>query len=326
MGNTRESRSRPLTIGFIGLATSHPFADAATIISRHPDAAVQVWEPEADRLAVFLDRFPTASAHDGLAGVIDSGPDGAIISTRPPEIAAAVSALADHEIPVFINKPAAATLEQLADVDAQVRPIAERVLSTSVLRFAEPVQSLAARIDLDRVLTARATVRHDVARWLAGSTDWQDDVRVGGGAIVTIGIHGMELLVTLLGARFEIESTMSGIRHLEGLKSEDTAVIGVRWSNGVLGTIEVIGATEEERYSVALETLDGTETIELRSGGQDPFGYERTIEHFLGMVDAGRRGLPIVSPVAWEHTHAILEGIVTASSRAHHRAGILPAR
>lgn len=313
----REAIDRPVSIGFIGLATSHPYADAATIIARHPDAAVQVWEPDPERMAVFLERFPQARVHETLTGIVDAELDGAIVSVPPPGIALAVAAIAERDFPAFINKPAAATLAQLDAVDAVVRPIAERVLSTSVLRFAEPVRQLAERIDLARVLSARAVVRHDVARWLAGSTDWQDDVEVGGGSIVTMGIHGMELLVVLLGADVEVTSSLGEVRHLHGLKSEDTAVIGLRWSNGILGTIDVIGVTETESYSVALETVDGTVTIDLPSGGTDPFGYEKAIDQFLGMVDASRRGRAVVSPVPWAETRAILHGIATASSLAH---------
>ena len=317
MGTTREAIDLPVSIGFIGLATSHPYADAATIIARHPDAVVHVWEPDPERMAAFLERFSQARVHETLAGIVDAELDGAIISVPPPGVAAAVAAIAEQAFPVFINKPAAASLTQLDAVDAVVRPIAERVLSTSVLRFAAPVRQLSERIDLSRVLSARAVVRHDVARWLSGSTDWQDDIDVGGGTIVTIGIHGMELLTTLLGTDFEIRSSLGEVRHLQGLKSDDTAVIGLRWSNGILGTIDVIGVTETESYSVVLETVDGVVMVDLPAGDTDPFGYEKAIDQFLGMVDASRRGLAVVSPVPWAETRAILHGIATASSLAH---------
>lgn len=317
MAPSRAPAGHTPSIGFVGLATSHPYTDAGTIVHRHPDASLHVFEPDGERLADFIERHPGASVHDSPGSLAAAGLDGVIITTRPPEVAEAVSAFVHIGIPLFINKPAAATLDQLEAVDAVVRPIAHRVLSASVLRFSAPVRELVARLDRAEVLTARAIVRHDVARWLNGSTDWQDDVRTGGGSIVTIGLHGLELLVCLLGTDFEVVSSMAQVRRLKGLRSEDAAVIGVRWADGILGSIDVVGVAPSESYGVTFETARGPVSIELPAGDSDPFGYRGAIESFLEMIEAARAGRPVVSPVPWEQTHAILRGIATASALAH---------
>lgn len=305
------------SIGFVGLATSHPYTDAGTIVGRHPDASLHVFEPDVERLADFIEQHPGASVHGTPGSLAAAGVDGVIVTTRPPEVAEAVSAFAHLDIPLFINKPASATLDQLAAVDAVVRPIAHRVLSASVLRFSTPVRELVARLDRAEVLTALAVVRHDVGRWLTGSTDWQDDVRTGGGSIVTIGLHGLELLVCLLGTDFEVVSSMAQVRRLHGLRSEDAAVIGVRWADGILGSIHVVGVAPSESYGVTFETANGPVAIELPASDSDPFGYRGAIDSFLEMVEAAHVGRPVVSPVPWEQTHAILRGIAMASALAH---------
>jgi predicted dehydrogenase len=309
------------SIGFVGLATSHPYTDAGTIVERHPHATLHVCEPDGERLADFIERHPGATVHGSPGSLAEAGVDGVIITTRPPEVAAAISALVDVGSPLFINKPAAATLDQLESVDAVVRPIANRVLSASVLRFAAPVRELVARLDRAEVLTASAVVRHDVGRWLSGSTDWQDDLRTGGGSIVTIGMHGLELLVCLLGTDFEVVSSMAQVRRLTGLRSEDAAVIGLQWADGILGSIHVVGVAPSESYGVTFETASGPVSIALPAGDADPFGYRGAIDGFLGMVEAACAGRPVVSPVPWDQTHAILRGIATASGLAHPTVG-----
>lgn len=306
----------PISIGFAGLATSHPYTDAGTLLERHPGAALHVHEPDAARLADFVARHPGAVVHASLASLA-AGVDGIIVTARPPETADVVFACVDSGVPLFINKPAAATLNQLDAVDAVVRPIAHRVLSASVLRFSTPVRELRARVDRDDILTVHAVVRHDVGRWLSGSTPWQDDLRTGGGGIVTIGLHGLEMLVCVLGADFEVISSMAQVRRLHGLRSEDAAVIGVRWADGILGTVDVVGVAASEHYSVTLETVHGPVAIEVPGDDADPFGYRGAMDGFLEMVHAARGGLPVVSPVPWEHTRAILRGVAEASALAH---------
>jgi predicted dehydrogenase len=305
------------SIGFAGLATSHPYTDASTVSKAHPGAALHVWEPDADRLARFLGTSGTVVVHDTLNALVAARVDGAIISRRPPEVADTVAAFAGHDMPLFINKPAAATLEQLAEVDAVVRPIAARVMSTSVLRFAHPLRAMAGRLDRDRTLSARAVVKHDVGRWLQGATDWQDDPEVGGGCLVTIGIHGLELLVSLLGPDVDVVSASAEVRHLRGLRSEDSAIMTLRWRDGILATVVVVGVAESESYEVILETVDGAEALALPSADADPLGYRSTIEAFLELVRDHRAGRPIASPVPWDETHAILRTIASASSLVH---------
>lgn len=307
------------TIAFAGLATSHPFTDAASVLSRHPHARIHVWEREHERLNEFLLKFPSSTVHNDLESLAKVANDGVIVTVRPPEAAATVSAFVVSGVPLFINKPAAATLEQLAALDPVVRPISSRVLTSSVLRFAQPLVDVRAGLNTERVLSARATVRHDVGRWLRGSTAWQDEVLVGGGSIVTIGIHGIELLVSILGSDVEVVSAESSIRLLAGLKSEDVATIGLRWRNGVLGTVDLVGVAANETYALTIETADGPISIELPAADDDPFGYANAVDAFLGMVADFRAGYEVCSPVGWDETYAILHGVATAALLAHPR-------
>jgi predicted dehydrogenase len=292
---------RTVRIALAGLATSHPYTDARTL-SRH--AELVVWEQDPERLGRFTAEHPQAKVAGSLAEVLAGRLDGVVLTVPNPQVPQALAEVLETGLPCFVNKPAAASRAQLEQLDRL--PIHDRVLSSSVLRFAPAFAG--ARVDRDRVLAVRATVRHDVGMWATGYNAWQDTPGEGGGTMVTMGIHGVELLVALLGPEVRLVGAAGARRHYATLRSEDTGVMALRWDDGITGTVEVLGVSESESYSVTLHTRDGSETIVIE-GGDDVvrgLGYEGTIEAFLAMVG----GAP--SPVPWAETRAVLDVLVRA--------------
>ncbi|MEV6029847.1 Gfo/Idh/MocA family oxidoreductase [Nonomuraea sp. NPDC052116] len=290
-----------MRIVLAGLATSHPYTDAHTL-ARH--AELVVWEQDPERLRRFTDRHPAAKVAGSLGEALATGPDGVVLTVPNPQVPEALARVLETGAPCFVNKPAAASRVQLDALDRLA--IGDRVLSSSVLRFAPAFAGV--RVDPGDVLAVRATVRHDVGLWADGYNAWQDTPGEGGGTMVTMGIHGVELLVALLGPDVRLVGAAGAKRHYQGLRSEDTGVMALRWGSGVTGTVEILGVSEGEAYTVTVHRRDGSESIVIESG-DDPvkgLGYEGTIDAFLSMV----RGAP--SPVPWEQTRAILDVLVTA--------------
>ncbi|WP_433431048.1 Gfo/Idh/MocA family protein [Nonomuraea sp. CA-141351] len=290
-----------MRIVLAGLATSHPYTDARTL-TRH--AELVVWEPDPERLRRFTDEHPGAKVADSLGEALATGPDGVVLTVPNPQVPDALARVLETGAACFMNKPAAASRAQLDALDRLA--IHERVLSSSVLRFAPAFAGT--RVDAGEVLAVRATVRHDVGLWADGYNAWQDTPGQGGGTMVTMGIHGVELLVALLGPDVRLVGAAGAKRHYQGLRSEDTGVMALRWGSGVTGTVEILGVSEGESYTVTVHRPDGSDAIVIESG-DDPvkgLGYEGTIDAFLSMV----RGAP--SPVPWEQTRAILEVLVAA--------------
>ncbi|MEU6798082.1 Gfo/Idh/MocA family oxidoreductase [Nonomuraea wenchangensis] len=294
-----------MRIAIAGLATSHPYTDARTLAR---DADLVVWEPDPERLRRFTDEHPDAKVADGLVELLAGRPDGVVLTVPNPKVPEALGRVLETGVPCFVNKPAAATRTQL---DALRRlPVHGRVMSASVLRFAPAFAGF--RADPREVLSARATVRHDVGLWADGYNAWQDTPGEGGGTMTTMGIHGVELLVALLGPDVRLVGAAGSRRHYRTLRSEDTGVLALQWANGTVGTVEILGVSEEEAYTVTLHGRRGSESVVIE-GGPDPvqgLGYAGTIEAFLGMVGGGP------SPVPWAHTLAILEVLVSAREQA----------
>ncbi|MGP4101550.1 Gfo/Idh/MocA family protein [Nonomuraea sp. KM90] len=298
-----------MRIALAGLATSHPFTDARTL-ARH--AELVVWEPDPERLRRFTAENPAAKVAGSLEEALAGGIDGVVLTVPNPQVPLALARVLETGVACFVNKPAAAARAQLDELDRL--PIHDRVLSGSVLRFAPAFAG--ARAERSEVLAVRATVRHDVGIWATGYNAWQDTPGEGGGTMVTMGIHGVELLVALLGPAVRLVGAAGARRHYASLRSEDTGVMALRWDDGITGTVEILGVSESESYAVTLHKRDSTETIVIE-GGDDPvrgLGYEGTIEAFLAMVG----GAP--SPVPWQETRAVLDVIVSA------RESALPAR
>ncbi|MEV4009379.1 Gfo/Idh/MocA family oxidoreductase [Nonomuraea angiospora] len=290
-----------MRIVLAGLATSHPYTDAHTL-ARH--AELVVWEQDPERLRRFTDEHPAAKVAGSLGEALATGPDGVVLTVPNPQVPEALARVLETGAPCFVNKPAAASRVQLDALDRLA--IGDRVLSSSVLRFAPAFAGV--RVDPGEVLAVRATVRHDVGLWADGYNAWQDTPGEGGGTMVTMGIHGVELLVALLGPDVRLVGAAGAKRHYQGLRSEDTGVLALRWGSGVTGTVEILGVSEGEAYTVTVHRRDGSESIVIESG-DDPvkgLGYEGTIDAFLSMVG----GAP--SPVPWEQTRAILDVLVTA--------------
>ncbi|QFY11336.1 hypothetical protein GBF35_36390 [Nonomuraea phyllanthi] len=290
-----------MRIVLAGLATSHPYTDARTL-TRH--AELVVWEPDPERLRRFTDEHPAAKVTGSLGEALATGPDGVVLTVPNPGVPEALARVLETGVPCFVNKPAVASRAQLDALDRL--DVHDRVLSGSVLRFAPAFAGTT--VDPGEVLAVRATVRHDVGLWAGGYNAWQDTPGEGGGTMVTMGVHGVELLVALLGPDVRLVGAAGAKRHYEGLRSEDTGVMALRWGSGVTGTVEIIGVSDDESYSVTVHRRGGSDTIVIE-GGDDPvkgLGYEGTIEAFLSMV----RGAP--SPVPWEQTRAILDVLVTA--------------
>lgn len=291
-----------MRIALAGLATTHPYTDARTLRAH---AELVVWESDAERLSRFCAEHPEAVVAPDLPALLATRPDGVVLTVPTPCVPAALAQVLDRKLPCFVNKPAAATTAQLEALDRVVARTPELVLSSSVLRFAPDFAAFT--VPRQEVLAVRATARHDVSRWAGGYNPWQDDPASGGGTLVMMGIHGVELLVALLGPRLRLVGVAAATRRYGTLRSEDTGLLALQWDDGVPGSVEVLGVTEGEAYEVIVHTATGERRVTL-SGGEEALGYRATIEAFLRMVD----GEP--SPVPWAQTRAVLG--VLGSARA----------
>jgi predicted dehydrogenase len=135
-----------------------------------------------------------------------------------------------------------------------------------------------------------------------------------------MGVHALEMLSALVGHRFRSIACRTARRFHARSLSEDVAVLTVEWSDGLLGTVDVVGGVSGEFYGVELY---GSEAVLRASipkgdvrdhrgaavGDVDPweeFGYVGTMAAFADMCRTRR------TPVALDESEAIMRALLAA--------------
>jgi predicted dehydrogenase len=314
-----------MKIAVVGLAYTHPYT-YTQILQRTGHVVTHVWDDVPERVREFSERFgvpPVASPEDIPAGAVD----GVITTSRLPERIGHALLFLEKGVPTYTSKPAAVTLDQLKKMASAVRRTGTPWFSTSVLRYAPALRSL--KIYLDRgkagmVVQVRATSCHFISHYMREPGVWQDDPKRGGGSIINMGVHGLEMLSVLVGPGIRRVWCAVGRRfHKESL-SEDAAVIALEWKDGLPGVIEVPCGVKGESFGAevfgseailkfSIPKGDVQEASGAALGDADPwveFGYAGTMEAFIGMCRTRRMPVPL------EETETLAEVLIRARESA----------
>jgi len=144
---------------------------------------------------------------------------------------------------VFLEKPVSHTLEKVADLQAAVRRKNGRVLVGFQYRFHQGMRKVKQLLAEDAIGKALA-VRAHYGEYLPGWHPWEDyhqafsaRADLGGGVILTL-CHPLDYLRYLLGEVEEVWALV-GYQGGLGIDVEDSAEIGLRFANGVLGSVHL---------------------------------------------------------------------------------------
>jgi predicted dehydrogenase len=153
---------------------------------------------------------------------------------------------------------------------------------------------------------------------------WQDDPLRGGGTIINMGIHALEMLSVLVGPRIGMVWCRAGKRVHQRSLSEDTALIVLEWKDGLAGVVEIPCGVKGESFGVELfgsEALlgcsipkgDVRDASGAALGDVDPlreFGYVGTMRAFIEMCRSR------VMPVDPEETGTLARALLAARESA----------
>jgi predicted dehydrogenase len=309
----------------IGLAYSHPYT-YTQILQRTGHTITHVWDDVPERLAEFAAKFGVPAVADP-AGFPTAGLDGVICTHRLPERIDQAVMFLEKGVPTYTSKPAATSLDQLERLSSTIRRTGTPWLSTSVLRYAPAVLGLKAYLDKGKagvLIQVRGTSCHYISHYMEEPGIWQDDPRRGGGSIINMGVHALEMLSVLVGPRVRRVWCKADKRfHTEAL-SEDAAVIGLEWEGGLLGMIEVPCGVKGESFGVEIfgrEAIlkfsipkgDIQEASGAALGDVDPwveFGYAGTMAAFVEMCRTR------TMPVPLEETERLARVLIAARASA----------
>ena len=300
------------TVAFAGAAHSHPFADAANLIARGA-TVTGVWEADdSDLRHGFATRFG-ATEYDTLDRLLADRPALVVATPRTPRVPEVMAACSAAGIPVFFNKTVASSADALTTLDAAAESGA-RISSSSVLRFAPSVAVFADGLAGRRVRAIEVIAQHDIAGFLVPERAWQDDTASGGGTLISIGVHAVDLLDAVLPAseRAALEGATLVDAHASTrdlpTRSEAVAVVRAVTASGIPVTATVSGLPGPDRY--ALRVVDDDGLHELALGHGDDLGYAGLADALIRFATAGP------APVPWHRTSAGYRLLLAAAARA----------
>ena len=315
-----------MKIGVIGLAFSHPYT-YSSVIRRMGHTVDWVWDTDAQKAKAFADEHG-AMVVENVERLFAAKPDGIIISTRGGhERTTYILPAIEQHIPTYIAKPLVTGVADLEMIVRAARTAQSPIMSTSVLRFAPGIRALGEHVRLGRagtLLSIHASAVHSIARYMEPEHRWQDDLESGGGTLVSMGVHALDPIASVVGCDVESVSAYTTRRLFKESLSEDAATVICRYTNGLVASIDLVGGFHGEFYGIDVYGSDGIYRARVPSmqvedhaggarGGADAwteYGYVGTMTAFLEMC---RTGTP---PIPLEETTQVMRTLLTARRSA----------
>ena len=262
-----------------------------------------VYDPDPRSLALAAAAFPDAACHADLQAFLNTPGLGAVYVAAPNHVhRPLVEAAARAGLPVLCEKPMATTLADAEAMVAACRTAGVRYATAFDQRWHAAHQHLAHLVAAGQVGTPTA-VRIVYACWLG--TDWDGDgqagenwridpAKAGGGALMDLAPHGLDLAAFLLGDRL-VDVAAMGQHRIHRYAVEDGAVLMARSAGGTLVQMHVAYNHPETLPRRRLEIvgtgglLVATDTMGQTPGGTVAFtGAATGTTQLLDVPGAGR--------------------------------------
>jgi polar amino acid transport system substrate-binding protein len=296
----RPRRARAVRIGLIGAGS---FA-RGTLIPALKDEGATLAAVATERGLTAADvasRFGFERTAKTDADIIaDESIDAVVIATRHHNHATVTAAALAAGKAVFVEKPLALRAEELADVQAAIKPDSLLMVGFN-RRFARHVVKL--KEELERV-----TASVLLARVNAGplpDDHWLHDPEEGGGRLLGEGCHFVDLLAHLAGSRPISAYAVAVPNPARGLELSDDIAATFRFESGALGSLLYTGTGDPRLPKERLEAfggglaavLDDFRRLELyRAGkrsvekGRQDKGHRAEVAFFLSAVRGEAEG------------------------------------
>lgn len=204
--------------------------------------------------------FSKAST-DALAALADPEVDTVVIATRHNLHARQVLAALRSGKQVFCEKPLCLTLDELAEIEVEVkaRPT-QRLMVGFNRRFAPQVAKM--KVLLDTVAEPKSFIM-TVNAGAIPADHWTQDTAVGGGRIVGEGCHFIDLLRHLAGASIVGHRAVALGRHAALQVTDDKVTITLEFADGSVGTIHYLANGDRGFPKERLEVFCAGKVLQL---------------------------------------------------------------
>ena len=281
--------------GIVGYGwVARDYAAPAILAAGH--RVIAVCDPGDAARAAASRAHPGAALHAALAPMLTDPEVEAVYVATPNHLhRAAVEACAEHGKPVLCEKPMAATL---ADAEAMAAAVARAGIpyGTAFDQRHHPAHAAIRDAVREGEIGTPTAVRIAYACWLG--PDWSvtgegdnwraDPARAGGGALMDLAPHGLDLTDFLLDDPVEEIAALTQ-RRVQDYAVDDGAMLLGRTRGGALLSLHVAYNCPDALPRRRLEVLGSAGMIVAENTmGQDPGG---TVTHIA--ADGARRPLPV---------------------------------
>lgn len=256
---------RLLVVGGGGIGERH----VRCFLEARPRLPVELCEPRFARRVELVSRYPLVTAHADFGALDLSRFDAAVLATPADLHVAQARRLLAAGCHVLVEKPLCVTARGVVALAAAARRSRRVCAVAYTYRNYPQLMELASRVrsgEIGRPRLARVTMAYDYPRY---RKDYRKNYfarpETGGGAVLDIASHAVAWLTWVLGEAESVQAQTARLM-LKGIKTEDTAVLILRFRSGAIAEVwasacqprrktefELIGPGGHLRYTTVFE-------------------------------------------------------------------------
>jgi len=226
-----------ILIGGGGIARRHILAFQKT-----GRATVALVEPVAARRTALAAEFGLAETFGDLGEAPLSGFDLAVICSPADTHVAMMHQCIDARVPFLVEKPLAVSMAGVAALRDRLRASGLVARVGFARRNGPEMLALRAQIAEGRIGALRIANINVAQEYLRYRPDLREtffvDAEKGGGAVLDIASHLLDILVWIMGPVAEV-GAITATLGIDGIEVEDTCLINLRFASGALGNISI---------------------------------------------------------------------------------------
>jgi predicted dehydrogenase len=233
-------------------------------ILAQPDVAevVAFCDPRQEGVNALIARVPGARGYSSIDDLLDAGGfDAAIIGTPHFLHLEQAMAFVSRGIPVLVEKPVVCTTAEVRELAAASDATGAYVLPGQTRRFVRETRWARAALDADPSLVGNVTTFslqsfQDVRAYTRGGTHWILDSKLaGGGVVISLAVHQLDLVRYLSGADYTRVSAAAqyDLPFLNGAESTMAGMLEL--DRGGVGTIQASYAAAKAPFGEALNIV-----------------------------------------------------------------------
>ena len=256
--------------GIIGCGDIARKRVAAAIQSQNSSELVAAAGRHQEKLAFFCQDFGVARSHNSPEQLLEDPEIDAVYLATPPHLHAAHSCAASQAGKhVLVEKPMAMSVEECDAMLAAAVASQTQLAVAYYRRFYPVIQRLEALMTsgvLGQPLAVSAVTSNGFGLG-TGANGWRGDAAIaGGGALMDIGSHRIDLFVKLFGQARRVHgfATRIGVSY----ETENAATVAMEFNEGVQGTLQTFFGTEMGLDQFRCVGTQGQIDIEDLNSGQ----------------------------------------------------------